>query len=72
MQTLITRLNRATAAAMAEVACSDVFAEGASAQALTQLEQDLNVVLPEDFKQWYLAHNGDAAEQSFYVLAGHD
>ena len=72
MQTLITRLNRATAAAMAEVACSDVFAEGASAQALTQLEQDLNVVLPEDFKQWYLAHNGDAAEQPFYVLAGHD
>ena len=72
MQTLIARLNRATASAMAAVACSDVFAEGASAQALTQLEQDLNVVLPEDFKQWYLAHNGDAAEQSFCVLAGHD
>ena len=72
MQTLIARLNRATASAMAEVGCSDAFAEGASAQALTQLEQDLNVVLPEDFKQWYLAHNGDAAEQPFYVLAGHD
>ena len=72
MQTLIARLNRATASAMAELACSEVFAEGASAQALAQLEQDLHAVLPEDFKQWYLAHNGDAAEQPFYVLAGHD
>ena len=72
MQTLIARLNRATASAMAAVECSDAFAEGASAQALAQLEQDLNVVLPEDFKQWYLAHNGDATEQQFYVLAGHD
>ena len=72
MQALIERLNRATAAAMTAVECSDAFAEGASVQALAQLEQDLNVVLPEDFKQWYLAHNGDAPEQKFYVLAGHD
>ena len=72
MQTLIGRLNRATAAAMAAVECNDVFAEGASVQALIQLEQDLNMILPEDFKLWYLAHNGDAPEQQFYLLAGHD